>query len=510
MATALHASATVGGRVVEETFARAGRALRIDASTFAVPTPEGWPYIAEVRWTGPAAVAVRDGAGAEHVLGTHGAVMTLDCGPVAVRLRLVQASGLARFGPPAFGVATGWFATVIAATIALASGETAAQVVYVRECTLLAAGAPHSPALAAMFERDCRDDKAGGMPDVWTADTIARLLKKDYGGEQIGRLNVETGDAKNTDSQQYYIPAGAMGPADASEGGAPEVAPTPVRTPGKDGGPKKHARADHSAPPPSTVGLPVAQQEPALVEDDGSVNADEGDGSDTDEPGDPLAEEKRGWGIQDWYDAEDAREDTREIAHVLNEARARLRIDPNDPEALTLLAYYQYLGEDFSAADATYDKYLSLYPDSAAGYNNKALIDKRRKKYKDEEQLYRMGLALLPDDPTTLNNLAVCLSHQHRFEEALGILARLETLDPGNPYTDLHRAKVHAEMGEDEVSYGFLERALDGMAKLDTLHNIEFRQDIRVDPSFAKMREQERFHALLARYYPKDATGSPD
>jgi hypothetical protein len=39
------------------------------------------------------------------------------------------------------------------------------------------------------------------------------------------------------------------------------------------------------------------------------------------------------------------------------------------------------------------------------------------------------------------------------------------------------------------------------MKKLDTLHNIEFRQDIRLDPSFAKMRGEERFKKLLNRYY---------
>jgi hypothetical protein len=39
------------------------------------------------------------------------------------------------------------------------------------------------------------------------------------------------------------------------------------------------------------------------------------------------------------------------------------------------------------------------------------------------------------------------------------------------------------------------------MRKLDTLHNIEYQQDIRVDPAFEKMRETARFKSLLTKHY---------
>lgn len=39
------------------------------------------------------------------------------------------------------------------------------------------------------------------------------------------------------------------------------------------------------------------------------------------------------------------------------------------------------------------------------------------------------------------------------------------------------------------------------MRKLDTLHNIEYQQDIRVDPAFAALREEQRFRNLLLRFY---------
>ena len=84
-------------------------------------------------------------------------------------------------------------------------------------------------------------------------------------------------------------------------------------------------------------------------------------------------------------------------------------------------------------------------------------------------------------------------------------MRQLEVLDPGDPYADLHRAKIYAEMRDDERAYEYLEKALEGMKALDTLHHIEFRQDIRVDPSFARLRQSHRFRGILVRYYGKDS-----
>ena len=62
-----------------------------------------------------------------------------------------------------------------------------------------------------------------------------------------------------------------------------------------------------------------------------------------------------------------------------------------------------------------------------------------------------------------------------------------------------------AESGENELVYRHLRLALEGMAELDTLHHIEFRQDIRVDPSFESMRRDPTFRSILIEYYGKDS-----
>ncbi|MCK6518306.1 tetratricopeptide repeat protein, partial [Myxococcota bacterium] len=105
------------------------------------------------------------------------------------------------------------------------------------------------------------------------------------------------------------------------------------------------------------------------------------------------------------------------------------------------------------------------------------------------------------DNTHALNNLAVNLAHQRRFDEALAIMERLDRLEPNDPYGDLHRAKIYASRGDSDAALALLDDALAGMQRLDTLHNIEFRQDIRLDPAFGGLREDPRFNDLLVRYY---------
>ena len=117
----------------------------------------------------------------------------------------------------------------------------------------------------------------------------------------------------------------------------------------------------------------------------------------------------------------------------------------------------------------------------------------------------RQALELSPLDDHVLNNLAVCLAHQGRFDEALEIMEQLEILTPNDAYADLHRAKIYSAMGRKERAYKFLKLALDGSRGLDTMHHIEFRQDIRLDPAFDALRGEARWSKLLEAAYGSGA-----
>lgn len=327
----------------------------------------------------------------------------------------------------------------------------------------------------------------GGMEP--SPEYIARLLDERYDGEDQGVLaerapRPQAGEA----IESFYLQPGHDGPRTQMGGG-------------KNRG--RVIRDGSPTAPPAEAAPAVGNQSHAETKVEPNPQP-----SDADEASEEVAPEEQiaqhiteGWGFSDWYNTEDARRDAEEIHEQLELAKRLLKLDPNDPTGLVLRGYYEYLAMNWAATKRTYEKFTRLYPDEPAGWNNLALVYKRTGDYKKEEELYRIALSLAPDDDHALNNLAVCLAHQGRYNEALAIMEQLEELIPEDAYADLHRAKIYAAMGKEDRAYHFLQKSLVAMKKLDTLHNIEFRQDIRVDPAFETMRQQERFEKLLTRYY---------
>jgi hypothetical protein len=493
------------GQVVEERFVQKGTPLQIGNSpAMGVPVPPGVPFIAKAKWVSATRVHVKDGRGIEYEV-TPGSPLELPVGDVSLRMELVPRYRLSRLMVPSWQGVLGWFSVVWLFSVLVSQVD----LVHAHRCDVGLAVVGQETTWRLLPECIPEPETSARMVP-FTAEYLARLLKEDFDGERDGVIETEIDrpeeGRKIERANQVYLPAGAEGPI-TKMGGAEEVAVTPERDPN----PVEERPAEEEE----------AEAAPLLNDDDGtpievlSVEAGEGDldanspreesEDGEDEGHEGPAEEEEGWGIPDWYDETDVRVESYEIQMMLKMAFRRLGIDPEDAFALSTLSYYQYLAMDYDAALVTYKRYIELFPDEPAGYNNKALIYKRRAKYVEEEALYRVALALDPEDVTALNNLAVCLSHQGRHDEALAIMAQLELLDPGDAYADLHRAKIHAEIGQVDLALDFLDRALAGMAALDTLHHIEFRQDIRVDPSFDELRETHAFKNLLWEYYGEDA-----
>lgn len=328
---------------------------------------------------------------------------------------------------------------------------------------------------------------------------LTRLLNGDYAGADRGV--VATPDDRPTGVEpvdSYYLPAGSPGPITKAGGGA-RVGPTET---GDDARPRKSEAAAPVVEEYGKTDQLVPQEAPDDPEgDDLADPSASADGTQTEHA--EAVNEKEGWGVTDWYDTEDARKDREEVREAIKLSTEILKLDPDNLYALSIKGYYQYLAMDFPGSIATYNKMIELDDQGGASWNNLALVYKRMGDYEKEEELYRVALMLEPSEPNTRNNLAVCYAHQGRFEEALGLMKRLEQELPDDPYTDLHRAKIYALMGQESKAYRLLEKSLQSMRKMDTLHNIEFQQDIRVDPAFVTMREADRFKGLLRRYYGK-------
>ena len=497
----LHAAASLNDRVVEERALPRGPLQLGNSPILGIPTPQGYPYLARITWESSRVVLVVDGRG-RHYRVEPDADVEIVAGPVKVRLSLVMQYAMQRVEAVSLASTSIWLTLFLLLSVSISS----ASVAYDKRCTWW----PLWGASEVLGLGWCDDGSASGRPGMGvdvTAEYLARLLNEDFAGEEDGALtkSIDRPDAEKK-SRNIYMPAGNKGPVDRM-GGADDTAPTPIRTPDVDSQPmEKKSVEERLAPLFAEQGTPIDALPEPVDGEDGVADAGLLDSEiDSESAREAPAEDEEGWGIPDWYDEADAALEELEIDVMLKIAQRRLRIDPDDAQALNILSYYQYLAEDYEDAEETYDRYIELYPEDPSGYNNKALIYKRRGEYQREENLYRVALALEPTDVTAMNNLAVNLSHQGRQDEALAIMLQLEVLDAGDAYADLHRSKIYAEVGEDNQALLYLRKALEGMQRLDTLHHIEFRQDIRLDPSFAALRKTYAFRALLDEYYGEDS-----
>lgn len=370
----------------------------------------------------------------------------------------------------------------------------------------LAVGVSQAALLAQFFMP--QSSHAATSVEEPTPELLARLLERDLDGADEGAP--ERADRPDHDKglRGLYMPAGQEdgflqrngggreAGAEVRRSSAPDDAPDPEPS-GEDG--PTDTIVDGDIPTLEAPDAPPAPREELLAEPEPAEAMKRLDASD------PL-ERFVGWGFRDWFDVADARPEleSRWRRH-LEIARTRLAIDPDDPAALNVVGYYAYLAENSDLARETYRRYTELHPEDPAGFNNLALTYKRTGDYAEEESLYRQALDLDPGDPHVLNNLAVNLSHQGRHSEALRVMEQLEELDPDDPYADLHRAKIFASMGRRERALRYLRRALEGVEGLDTMHHIEFRQDIRIDPSFRRLRNDRRFVRLLRKHYGEEA-----
>ncbi|TVQ93111.1 MAG: hypothetical protein EA397_04885 [Deltaproteobacteria bacterium] len=504
------------GTVVEHTVAEQGQSVVLDGrSSIALPLPPEVPFIARIHWRGPATVLIEEADGTSHLLEREGRVR-LDLDPIEIEFRLDPRYPLLRLPQTrAFMAALQGFVLLTVPVLVLGLLPAQLGAVNTAWCASWVGDAlpPEHIPLVRDVMKACHPPQQShtqgdAIPQDRMAEYLERILRnqidKDEGTRRLERGDRQHGERKVDD---FYMPAGDDGPK-SRMGGASETALRPERHPGRT---KKEEPPPEDQPPEPEVlavdqGTPIerVEPEPTIVPVPDDPPPDE-TLPEVDRTQEERAEDREGWGIRDWYDQAQLDEDQERIKVMTDLAKRMLKIDPDDPNALSLLAFYQYLNEDHKGAIKTYDRLIELFPNSAAAYNNKALAYKRLGQYQEEENLYHLALQIQPDDYTALNNLAVNLAHQKRHDEALQIMEDLERRKPNEAYANLHRAKIFAEMGDDERALHYLELSLKGMAELGTMHSIEFRQDIRVDPSFDELRKTRRFKQLLWQYYGDDS-----
>ena len=457
-----------------------------DGGDVELPPPEEDGAELVAQWEGPDRVRVTNAAGTS-VLVAPNQPVTIEQGAIRTEFSLDP-----QFKHPRASLLGEGNVVMAVAILAMTVFALQIEVLFREEILPRVTQPPVSPGKEFVVKllKDVEESSSGqnSSGEYNPADRVARLLD-----EQVKEIN------------SMYVPAGRMTELEELAGGK-EVADEVHRAPGDGrGAPVFQPIPEDEALVLEGLDDRVAPGGDRDVEDQILQESTESVVDGKDDSALSPAEKKMGWGFYDWYDARDARVDKDAIQEKLKEAKEQLAIDPDNPWALTQLGYYQYLAFDFEGCNETYARFIELYPSHSAGYNNQALVYKRLGEYAREEAFYRLAQALDPKDTYVLNNLAVNLAHQGRFDEALEIMQTLSQIQPDDPYADLHRAKIRAAMGEKGNALFFLEKALDGMSSLDTLHHIEFRQDIRVDPAFDDLRKHPEFAEVLLSYYGEDA-----
>ena len=329
-------------------------------------------------------------------------------------------------------------------------------------------------------------------------ELIARLLQNELNGEEVGAVAHVQRPRHVRPSKSFYLPAGSKGPLTRVEGGelqgeeAQRTPPSEDEGTARVSGEEAPARDDALALDLAPTGAPLALKDAAVDVDKGGKRGLP-----------PSVEKFIGWGFHDWMDASNP--EAAEIVEQLSLARELMRLNPDEPYAILTVAYFAYLSENYTLCQDLYRRYTNLYPEDPAGWNNLALTHKRAGEYEQEERLYRVALGLEPGNSNTQNNLAVNLAHQGRFAEAEGLMADLRASPSERPYANLHRAKIAAAQGKDRQAIRFLRRALEDVDEMDTLHHIEFRQDIRLDPALARLRAKPRVQRILEDVYGGDS-----
>lgn len=474
----LHIRVRFHGELVAERTLVPGDVLAIgDDDDPSVPRPNGLPWVAHVSWNNVGFARIVDGERLAHRV-NYGQRWTSKVGPCEVEATFAPRFALKRVQWVALPVSLVWLAVVLVADV------TAGQMTQIadQQCAFARELAPVSRVAASIDER-CQGAPAAGIPSM---AYVVRLLNQDFDGQPQGLVlaeEFETATEGEPVAWSAYVPAGGKGTTAAA---------------GEDRlqkeGSHRAAAADNERerPPKPDPAFAIEQSDPRVP----TLDADEP--QQASEIRAQTASE--GVGMPDWVTQTilaNEKEHLRRLRQLVGDVVA---LRPDDPLALHALGFAEYLWQDYDAALQTYDRLLEINPTDPATYNNKALVYKRLGDYAEEERLYRIALALDPAGATALSNLALNLAHQGRFDEAIAVLDRIDGVED-DAYVELHRAKVFAEMGERDRALEALERALSQVKHLYVDHQIEVRQDLKLDPSFESLRHDPAFRAILREHY---------
>lgn len=147
---------------------------------------------------------------------------------------------------------------------------------------------------------------------------------------------------------------------------------------------------------------------------------------------------------------------------ALADVKAAIAAHPKDIHAMMLLAALQERQKDYDGERATFEKILSIDPNSVAGLNNVAFLYGEHLNDLDKAlDAAEKAEKLQPDEPHIGDTLGWILYHRHQYTRALPLLADSANRQLSDPEVQFHLGMVEYMLGQEDAARETLKRAVD-------------------------------------------------
>lgn len=171
---------------------------------------------------------------------------------------------------------------------------------------------------------------------------------------------------------------------------------------------------------------------------------------------------------------------------------------PAGTAELVVSAQRHYGRNEFSQAEADYQKILERDQNNGIALANLAMIEMQQDRLDDAEQHLKAALAQSPDDAYNLSTLGYLKFRQKKYDEALPSLSRAAQLEPRNPEIQNFLGLVLSRVGQRKAAEAALRRAVEIEPKYGPAHEnlaaIYLTQDPAA-PALARWHYQKALEA---------------
>ena len=172
---------------------------------------------------------------------------------------------------------------------------------------------------------------------------------------------------------------------------------------------------------------------------------------------------------------------------AIEKLNAFLKDNNNDVPALMLLGLIQQNQKHFNEARDTYEKLLTVDPNSVLALNNLAVLSSDQPGQLDKAyDLANKAREIVPNDPNVADTVAWILFKKGQYRNALPLLQESAGKLPNQPVLQFHLGMVHYMLGQEEPARVALQKTADASADFPEKNEARQRLSLlAIDPRTA-------------------------